>query len=122
MIEELKYDDKGLIPVIIQDSSTLEVLMLAYMNATSLKKTVETGLTHFWSRSRQKYWMKGETSGHMQHVKDILVDCDKDTLVMKVDQVGPGACHTGHRTCFYRNLDGQEVQEIAFSKEEVYKK
>ena len=122
MIEELKYDDKGLIPVIVQDSSTLEVLMLAYMNATSLKKTVETGLTHFWSRSRQQYWMKGETSGHVQHVKDILVDCDKDTLVMKVEQIGPGACHTGHRTCFYRNLDGQEVQETAFSKEEVYEK
>jgi phosphoribosyl-AMP cyclohydrolase len=121
MINELKYDEKGLIPAIIQDCHTHEVLMMAYMNSTSLKKTVETGFTHFWSRSRQTYWKKGETSGHVQHVKEILIDCDKDTLVIKVEQVGPGACHTGHRSCFYRNLEGKEVQEIAFSKDEVYK-
>ena len=105
MIPELKYDDKGLIPAIIQDVENNEVLMLAYMDKTALKKTIETGKTHFWSRSRQKYWMKGETSGNVQLVKEILYDCDEDTLLIKVKQVGSGACHTGNRTCFYRSID-----------------
>ena len=105
MIPELKYDDKGLIPTIIQDVENNEVLMLAYMDNTALKKTIETGKTHFWSRSRQKYWMKGETSGNVQLVKEILYDCDEDTLLIKVKQVGSGACHTGNRTCFYRSID-----------------
>ncbi|MBI4847876.1 MAG: phosphoribosyl-AMP cyclohydrolase [Nitrospirae bacterium] len=105
MVPELKYDDKGLIPAIIQDVKTSEVLMMAYMNRTSLEKTIETGRTHFWSRSRQKYWMKGETSGNVQIVKEILYDCDADTLLIKVEQVGPGACHTGNRTCFFRKID-----------------
>ncbi len=105
MIPELKYDDKGLIPAIIQDVKNNEVLMMAYMNATSLEQTVKTGKTHFWSRSRQKYWMKGETSGNVQHVREIYYDCDADTLLIKVEQAGAGACHTGHRTCFYRKLD-----------------
>ena len=105
MIPELKYKENGLIPVIIQDVSDNAVLMLAYMNETSLKKTVATGKTHFWSRSRQKYWMKGETSGNVQLVKEILYDCDEDTLLIKVEQVGKGACHTGNRTCFYRSID-----------------
>ncbi|MBI4826868.1 MAG: phosphoribosyl-AMP cyclohydrolase [Nitrospirae bacterium] len=105
MIPELKYKENGLIPVIIQDVSDNAVLMLAYMNETSLKKTVDTGKTHFWSRSRQKYWMKGETSGNVQLVKEILYDCDEDTLLIKVEQVGKGACHTGNRTCFYRSID-----------------
>ena len=104
MIPELKYDDKGLIPAIIQDVENNEVLMLAYMDKTALKKTIETGKTHFWSRSRQKYWMKGETSGNVQLVKEILYDCDEDTLLIKVKQVGSGACHTGNRTCFYRGI------------------
>ena len=104
MIPELKYDDKGLIPTIIQDVENNEVLMLAYMDKTALKKTIETGKTHFWSRSRQKYWMKGETSGNVQLVKEILYDCDEDTLLIKVKQVGSGACHTGNRTCFYRGI------------------
>jgi len=104
MIPELKYDEKGLIPAIIQDVNNNEILMLAYMNKTSLKKTIETGKTHFWSRSRQKYWIKGETSGNVQIVKEIFYDCDEDTLLIKVDQTGSGACHTGNKTCFYRKV------------------
>jgi phosphoribosyl-AMP cyclohydrolase len=100
---ELKYDDKGLIPAIIQDAATGEVLMLAYMNDASLKKTLEIKKTCFWSRSRQTYWVKGETSGHYQYVKSIAYDCDRDTLLIKVRQVG-AACHTGKRSCFYRKL------------------
>lgn len=111
MIKELKYDDRGLIPAIIQDMNTGEVLMMAYMNENSLKMTIETGYTHFWSRSRQKYWKKGETSGNVQEVKEILVDCDADTLLIKVIQHGKGACHTDHRTCFYRNIKGEEVEK-----------
>lgn len=102
--ENLKYDDKGLIPAVIQDGTTGKVLMVAYMNAESLKKTVETGLTWFWSRSRQKYWQKGETSGNIQRVRDIFYDCDQDTLLIKVEQKGP-ACHTGERSCFYRSFE-----------------
>ena len=100
---DLKYDEKGLIPAIIQDRTTNEVLMVAYMNAASLQKTVESGLTWFWSRSRQKFWQKGETSGHIQRVAEILYDCDQDTLLIKVDQTGP-ACHTGSRSCFFRSF------------------
>ncbi len=122
MLTELKYDEKGLIPAIIQDVNTGEVLMMAYMNETALKKTIETGFTHFWSRSRQKYWKKGETSGHVQEVREILPDCDADTLLIKVVQHGPGACHTGHRSCFYINIKGEEVAEKVFSAEEVYGK
>jgi len=101
--DNLKYDDKGLIPAVIQDAKSGEVLMVAYMNAESVKRTVETGLTWFWSRSRQKYWQKGETSGHVQRVKEILYDCDQDTLLIKVDQTGP-ACHTGAQSCFFRTF------------------
>ncbi|MBI5026833.1 MAG: phosphoribosyl-AMP cyclohydrolase [Nitrospirae bacterium] len=104
MLPELKYDEKGLIPAIIQDAENNEVLMMAYMDETALKKTIETGKTHFWSRSRQKYWMKGETSGNVQLVKEISYDCDEDTLLIKVKQVGSGACHTGNRSCFYRSI------------------
>ncbi|MCX8069873.1 MAG: phosphoribosyl-AMP cyclohydrolase [Thermodesulfovibrionales bacterium] len=105
MIPKLKYDEKGLIPAIIQENETGEVLMMAYMNEQSLRMTVETGYTHFWSRSRQKYWKKGETSGNVQEVKSIFYDCDEDTLLIKVKQHGNGACHTGERTCFYRAID-----------------
>mgnify|MGYP001568278592 CR=1 FL=1 len=104
MIPELKFDEKGLIPAIIQDAESNEVLMMAYMDKTSLEKTLKTGFTHFWSRSRQKYWMKGETSGNVQEVKEILYDCDEDTLLVKVIQRGAGACHTGSRTCFFRSI------------------
>lgn len=104
--ENLKFDDKGLIPAVVQDWKTNEVLMVAYMNAASLRKTVESGLTWYWSRSRQKFWQKGETSGHIQKVKDILYDCDQDTLLIKVEQTGP-ACHTGERSCFFRSFSGK---------------
>jgi phosphoribosyl-AMP cyclohydrolase len=108
VVPELKYDEKGLIPVIIQDIKDNEVLMLAYMNKHSLEKTITSGKTHFWSRSRQKLWQKGETSGNVQLVKEILYDCDGDTLLIKVEQLGPGACHTGNRTCFYRKIENSK--------------
>ena len=104
MLPELKYDDNGLIPAIIQDIENEEILMMAYMNKVSLEKTIDSGKTCFWSRSRQEFWTKGETSGNVQLVKEILYDCDADTLLVKVEQTGTGACHTGNRTCFYRNI------------------
>jgi phosphoribosyl-AMP cyclohydrolase len=102
-LAELKFDDKGLIPAIIQDASTKEVLMVAYMNQESLAKTLELKKTCFWSRSRNQYWVKGETSGHFQFVKSVAYDCDKDALLIKVRQVG-AACHTNKKSCFYRKL------------------
>ena len=101
--EKLKFDANGLIPAIIQDQKTGRVLMMAWMNQASLEKTVATGKTYFWSRSRQKFWMKGETSGHTQTVKDIAFDCDGDALLIQVDQIG-AACHEGYRSCFFRSL------------------
>ncbi len=98
----------GLVPCVVQDAKSNQVLMLAYMNEESLKKTVETKLATYWSRSRQELWVKGETSGHYQHVKEILVDCDEDTILLKVEQDG-AACHTGKYSCFYRDIEGNEV-------------
>lgn len=103
-LDELVFDEKGLVPAVIQDADSLEVLMVAYMNRESLRRTLASGETHFWSRSRQCLWHKGETSGNIQQVREILFDCDSDTLLVKVDQRG-GACHTGHRSCFYRRID-----------------
>jgi len=100
-VEKIKYDANGLIPAIVQDANSNEVLMMAYMNAESLALTLSTGETHFWSRSRQELWHKGATSGNVQGVVDILVDCDADTLLIRVKPAGP-ACHTGSQTCFYR--------------------
>jgi phosphoribosyl-AMP cyclohydrolase len=94
----------GLIPVVVQDAETKELLMLAYANEEALRKTLSTGYAHYWSRSRSKLWMKGETSGHTQKIKNILVDCDYDTLLYVVDQKGP-ACHTGKDTCFHNKLE-----------------
>jgi len=102
-IPELKYDDKGLIPAVVQQHDTGEVLMVAWMNAESLQRTLDTKLTWFWSRSRQEFWNKGSTSGNVQHVKEVRYDCDGDTLLVLVDADGP-ACHTGERTCFYRSM------------------
>ena len=102
----LKFDANGLIPAIVQDANTKEVLMLAYMNRQSLQLTLEKGETYFWSRSRGKLWHKGETSGNIQRVIEVSVDCDADTLLIQVEPNGP-ACHTGERTCFYRNLEGE---------------
>jgi phosphoribosyl-AMP cyclohydrolase len=103
-LSSIKFDNAGLVPAIVQEASTGEVLMLAYMNSESIKMTLDTGYTHFWSRSRRKFWKKGETSGNVQEVHDLLYDCDGDTLLVKVKQHGKGACHTGERTCFYRSL------------------
>jgi phosphoribosyl-AMP cyclohydrolase len=121
-IPELKYDRHGLVPAIIQDAENREVLMMAYMNAEAFARTVETGYTHFWSRSRNTLWKKGESSGHVQEVRQILYDCDKDTVLIKVIQQGPGACHTGHRSCFYTDISGSEIAQKVFSEENVYGK
>lgn len=102
-LASLKFTADGLIPAIIQDHADGRVLMMAWMNRASLEKTLETGLTHFWSRSRQKFWMKGESSGHVQRVKDVAFDCDGDTLLIRVEQTG-AACHEGYRSCFFRSL------------------
>ncbi|HDM35793.1 MAG TPA: phosphoribosyl-AMP cyclohydrolase [Candidatus Syntrophoarchaeum butanivorans] len=115
----LKYDDNGLIPVVAQDYRTGEVLMLAYMNEEALKATLSTGIVHYWSRSRRKLWKKGESSGHLQLLKEVLVDCDGDTLLVKVEQRG-GACHTGYRSCFYRTINGKITQKRLFDPDEVY--
>lgn len=110
-LEELKFDKEGLIPTIVQDYKDNEVLMMAYMNKESLKLTLETGKATYFSRSRQKLWLKGETSGHIQNVKEMFYDCDGDTLLIKVEQVGNIACHTGNRSCFYRKLKEFEKVE-----------
>jgi len=102
-LKNLKYDKNGLIPAIIQDYRNGEVLMLAYMNRQSLARTLKSGKTCFWSRSRKEYWVKGQTSGHYQHVKKIAYDCDMDALLIKVRQM-TAACHTGNRSCFYRKI------------------
>ena len=103
--DELTFDDRGLIPAVVQEADTGEVLMVAWMDRAALDATLATGLSHFWSRSRQTLWRKGETSGHTQHVERVYVDCDADVLLVQVHQDGV-ACHTGHRTCFFRGLDG----------------
>ena len=105
--DKLKFTADGLIPAIVQDASNGRVLMMAWMNRASLEKTIETGKTHFWSRSRQKFWMKGESSGHVQQVKDVAFDCDGDTLLIQVEQEG-AACHEGFRSCFFRSVDARQ--------------
>ncbi len=106
--DQLKFDANGLIPAIIQEEKTGRVLMMAWMNRASLETTIATRKTHFWSRSRQKFWMKGESSGHTQTVKDIALDCDGDTLLIQVEQIG-AACHEGYRSCFFRSLQDDGV-------------
>jgi len=115
---------EGLVPVIVQDHETGDVLMLAYMNQRAWLKTLETGKATYWSRSRNELWVKGETSGHVQIVKEILVDCDADTLLLKVQQAGGAACHTGYRSCFFTRVieGGKEIiGEPVFKPEDVYK-
>ena len=125
MIEIDFKKGEGLIPVIIQDASTHEVLMLGYMNQESWEKTLQTGKATFWSRSRQELWVKGETSGHFQVVKEAYLDCDGDTILLKVDQIGKAACHTGFRSCFHQRYekDGWKISgERIFDPKEVYGK
>lgn len=126
MIElDFNKSSDGLIPAIVQDDKTGEVLMLAYINESAWKKTNETGKAHYWSRSRNKLWLKGESSGNVQIIKDILVDCDRDTVVYKVEQLGGAACHKGYPSCFFRKIDAGELkvyQEPVFDPEEVYGK
>ncbi len=124
-VNKLKYNDDGLIPAIVQDAETGSVLMLAYMNSEAVKKTLESRETWFWSRSRQKFWHKGETSGNTQKVKEIYYDCDRDTLLLKVKQQG-AACHEGYFSCFHNGIEanGQVVivGQRFFDPEEVYGK
>lgn len=104
LLSEIKYDANGLVPAIVQDAFTKDVLMMAWMNAESLRLTLETGETVFWSRSRQEIWHKGATSGNVQKVVEVRVDCDSDTLLIRVHPPAGPACHTGSQTCFYRNV------------------
>lgn len=123
-----KFDDHGLIVAIAQDAETNEVLMVAYMNEDSLKQTLEIGEAVYFSRSRQEIWHKGATSGHTQTIEKILTDCDQDALVVKVRQKGPGCCHAGYRSCFYRNIQeagdpvalGKEIEDQSYDPNKVY--
>ncbi|MGC9455452.1 MAG: phosphoribosyl-AMP cyclohydrolase [Phycisphaerae bacterium] len=123
-LNDLKYNADGLIPAVVVDADSRQVLMVAYMNQTSLLETVRTGKTHFWSRSRQEYWMKGESSGHTQDVRAVYTDCDKDTILLEVTQHG-AACHMGYFSCFFRRLnDNGEwdiIAEKLFDPDKVYK-
>ncbi len=116
-----KFDANGLIPAIAQDAKTGEILMVAYMNREALDYTIKTGCGTYYSRSRQKLWKKGESSGHEQIVHDIMIDCDGDAVLLKVEQIG-GACHTGYRSCFYRTIEGELIGEKLFEPDDVYKK
>jgi phosphoribosyl-AMP cyclohydrolase len=125
-MKKLRFDKgNGLLPAIAQDHQTKEILMLAYINDAAWQKTLETGKAHYWSRSRNKLWLKGESSGHHQLIKEILVDCDEDTVIYSVEQLGGAACHTGHRSCFYRKVTEKKfeiIDEPVFDPGEVYKK
>lgn len=115
----------GLVPVIVQDYETGEVLMLAFMNQAAWEATLSTGKATYFSRSRQKLWVKGETSGNFQIIKEILVDCDEDTVLLKIEQRGGAACHTGYRSCFYRKMENgtlSNIGKLIFDPQEVYNK
>lgn len=109
VLDQLKWNDAGLIPAVVQDAANGEVLMMAWMNRESLRRTILTGKATYWSRSRQEFWVKGETSGHTQSVKRIAIDCDMDTLLLSVEQVG-AACHEGYRSCFFRDIVGEDLR------------
>ena len=122
---DFSKDPSGLIPAIAQDWQTGEVLMLAYINEDSWKATLESGKATYWSRSRQELWCKGDTSGNVQYIKDILIDCDMDTIIFKIEQIGDAACHEGYRSCFFRSVYGDDckiVSKKVFNPEDVYKK
>ncbi|RQD81151.1 MAG: phosphoribosyl-AMP cyclohydrolase [Methanocalculus sp. MSAO_Arc2] len=116
---EIRFDNQGLVPVIAQDFETKDILMLAYADREAVDLTCSSGYAHYYSRSRKKIWKKGEESGNLQQVHEILVDCDEDTLLYMVSQIS-AACHTGHRSCFYRTLDGTIIGERIFDPEKVY--
>jgi phosphoribosyl-AMP cyclohydrolase len=116
---DLAFDDRGLVPAVAQDAGSGDVLMLAYVNREALERTRETGLAHYYSRSRNELWRKGTTSGHVQRVREVRVDCDGDALLYRVDQEG-GACHTGFESCFHRTVDGEVVGERVFDPDDVY--
>ncbi|HCU25767.1 MAG TPA: phosphoribosyl-AMP cyclohydrolase [Deltaproteobacteria bacterium] len=123
ILDQLKFDDQGLIGAIIQDAENGEILMFAFMNRESLKKTLETKLATYWSRSRKKLWVKGESSGHTQEVKEVYFDCDKDALLIKIKQ-NVAACHTGYRTCFFNKIEGDQVKTVGdkvFEEEKIYR-
>ena len=122
---EIQWGERGLIPAVVQDARSGAVLMLAYMNEEALQKTVESGKAWYFSRSKHRLWMKGETSGHIQEVKELYIDCDNDTILLKVVQGGGAACHTGRKSCFYRKLAGGDwavVSEPLFNPDKVYGK
>lgn len=116
---DVAFDEDGLVPVVAQEATSGEVLMLAYATREAVERTVETGRAHYYSRSRAELWEKGGTSGHTQAVQEVRVDCDGDALLYRVEQDG-GACHTGHYSCFYRTLDGEDVGEVVFDPDAVY--
>ena len=120
-VTEVAFDDQGLIPAIAQDATTGQILMVAWMNAESLAETAQTGRAVFWSRSRKRLWRKGEESGHVQQVREIRLDCDGDVIVLKVDQVGGIACHTGRASCFYRRLDTVDGSSVWTTVDPVLK-
>nr|WP_237181812.1 phosphoribosyl-AMP cyclohydrolase [Rhodothermus bifroesti] len=123
LLQAVKYDANGLVVAIAQDAETGEILMVAYMNEATLRQTLETGLMTYWSRSRQEVWVKGATSGHTQEVREVRIDCDGDVLLFKIKQNGGAACHTGHRSCFYRKLENGrlvETEGLVFNPEQVY--
>ena len=109
LMEQVSFDERGLCPVVVQDAESQTVLMLAYMNEEALRQTLLTGRMTYWSRSRQELWRKGEQSGNRQDVRSVRLDCDGDTLLFEVHQVGGAACHTGHRSCFFRRLEGDQL-------------
>lgn len=122
-LDELKFNDDGLIPAIALDADDNSVLMMAWMNETSLRATIESGKATYWSRSRGQLWIKGETSGHEQLVKELRIDCDSDVITLLVEQRGGIACHTGRKSCFYRKLEGEkwvEVEPVIRSPKEIY--
>lgn len=116
----IQYGEHGLVPVIVQDNTTREVLMLAYADKAALDLTEQTGYAHYYSRSRNKIWKKGEESGHVQRIIEIRIDCDEDTLLYLVEQTGV-ACHTGHKTCFYRDITGVEKDPVLIPPDTVYR-
>ena len=124
-LNDVQWDDQGLVPVIAQDADTGDVMMFAWMNREALQRTVDTGEAIYWSRSRRKLWHKGEESGHTQKVREIRIDCDNDVILLKIDQVGGIACHTGRRSCFFQRYlaDGswETVDPVVKNPEDIYK-